>query len=322
MIKIGFIHLGCAKNQIDSELMLALLKQNDCELLDEYCDADVVVINTCGFIESAKVEAIENIVEVIALKNEGRVGGIVVCGCLSERYKEEIEEQFPEVDCFLGTGSYKSIVTAVKAAYNKTKYCEFAAKEAHIIEGDRIITTQLPTAYIKISEGCDNCCSYCAIPLIRGKFRSRTIESIVAEAKHLASIGVRELIVIAQDTTRYGEDIYNKKALPELLQKLAEIREFVWIRVMYLYPDRVTDELLYVIAKNDNIINYIEMPIQHASGKILKDMNRMGNEKTLLATIQKIRDTIPNVVLRTTIMVGFPGETENDFEILYEFLKK
>ena len=321
-IKAGLISLGCAKNQVDSELMLGILSENGVEITAKEEDADVIIINTCGFIEQAKTEAIENILEIIELKKEGIVKGIIVTGCLSERYKNEIEKEFPEVSAFLGTGSYNKIYETVKSVYNGEKYVAFDEKESHIIEGKRILISPPYTAYIKISEGCDNCCSYCAIPLIRGRFRSRKTESIISEAKLLTQNGVKEICITAQDTTRYGLDLYGEYKLAHLLNELCKINGLEWIRVLYLYPDKITDELLEVIAQNKKIVNYIDMPVQHASGRILKLMNRQGDKKSLLAIIKKIREKIPGVVLRTTVMTGFPQESEKDFEELAAFIKE
>lgn len=321
MLKVSLISLGCAKNLVDSELMLGALKENQIDFTPDIDKADVVIINTCGFIETAKNEAIENILEVVALKKEGKIKGIVVTGCLSERYKAEIEKEFPEVDAFLGTGSYNNIVKAVLSAVQNENYLSFEEKENHNIDGERVLSTPSYTAYLKLSEGCDNCCSYCAIPSIRGKFRSRTMENILTEAKKINQNGVKELVLIAQDSTRYGLDLYGEYKIAPLLKELCKI-DFEWIRLLYCYPERVTDELLEVIANEEKIVKYIEMPVQHASGKILKLMNRKGDKESLLALVQKIREKIPNVVLRTTVIVGFPQETKKDFEELATFVKE
>lgn len=320
-MKVSLISLGCAKNLVDSELMLGVLKENKIEYIPDIDKADVVIINTCGFIETAKNEAIENILEVVALKKEGKIKGIVVTGCLSERYKSETQKEFPEVDAFLGTGSYNQIVKAVLSAVQNENYLSFEEKEKHNIDGERVLSTPSYTAYLKLSEGCDNCCSYCAIPSIRGRFRSRTMESIVAEAKKLSENGVKELVLIAQDSTRYGQDLYGEYKIAPLLKELCKI-DFEWIRLLYCYPERVTDELLEVIASEEKIVKYIEMPVQHASGKILKLMNRRGDKESLLALVKKIREKIPNVILRTTVIVGFPQETKKDFEELATFVKE
>ncbi len=322
MINVALISLGCAKNLVDSELMLGVLKENDINIVIEPYLADVVVINTCGFLEQAKQEAIESILEIIELKKEGKIKGIIVAGCLSQRYKEEIEKEFPEVDGFLGTGSYNEVFNAVTKILKGNKFSSFNDREQHNIDGQRVISTPSYSAYIKISEGCDNLCSYCAIPLIRGAFRSRKIENIVNEAKLLAKKGVKEIILIAQDTTRYGLDLYNEYCLPKLLNELCKIEQLVWIRVLYFYPERITDELLDVMANEEKIVKYIEMPIQHSSEKILKAMNRKGNSQSLLELIKKIREKIPNVIIRTTVIVGFPNETKKDFLCLATFVKE
>ena len=322
MINVGFIHLGCAKNQVDTELMLYLVKEKGYNISSEYCDCDVAVINTCAFIESAKKEAIENILEAAALKAEGRIKHIIVTGCLPQRYDGEIANEFPEVDCFIGTGSYNEIANAIEnllsAAPTRREY--FNEKEAHNIDGNRILSTPSYWAYIKISEGCDNRCAYCAIPDIRGKFRSRTTESILNEAENLANNGVRELVVISQDTTKYGEDIYGKPLLHELLEKLCKVEGLEWIRVMYLYPDKITQEIIDTIADNDKIVKYIEMPIQHISNDVLQRMNRKGSKEDITDLVGKIRNKIPQVILRTTIITGFPGENDDDFTQLHEFI--
>ncbi|MBE6903610.1 MAG: 30S ribosomal protein S12 methylthiotransferase RimO [Ruminococcaceae bacterium] len=317
---VGCISLGCAKNLIDAELMLAKIKEAGIEIVSEYCDADVVVINTCGFLEDAKKEAIENIFEVAALKNEGRVKKIIVTGCLAQRYKDEIADEIPEVDAFLGTGSYLNIVEAIKEVMNNKKYCCFDKRENHCIDGERLVTTPFYTAYIKISEGCDNCCSYCAIPIIRGKFRSRKIESIVSEAEKLVKNGVKELNIISQDTTKYGTDIYNKPMLVELLKELSKINNLEWIRVLYTYPERMSDELIDEIANNPKIVKYIDMPIQHCNERILKLMNRQGSVEALTSLINKMRSKIKCLVLRTTLITGFPTETQEEFAQMMDFI--
>lgn len=320
-VTVGGIALGCAKNLVDMELMLAEIKNAGIEILNEYNSADIVIINTCGFLEDAKKEAIENILEVAALKEEGRVKKIIVTGCLAERYKGEIADEFPEVDAFLGTGSYLKILQAIKEVQNGNRYSCFDNREAHKIDGERFVTTPSYTAYLKISEGCDNCCTYCAIPLIRGRFRSRTIESIVKEAEKLAEQGVKELNIISQDTTRYGEDLYGTYKLPELLRKLSEIEKLHWIRVLYTYPEKITDELLDEIAVNPKVVKYIDMPVQHSSGRILSLMNRQGNSERLLALVEKMRNKIKGLTIRTTVITGFPTETEEEFTELCEFVK-
>ena len=319
--KIGFISLGCPKNQVDSEMMLKKLADADFEIIDTAVGADVVIINTCGFIEPAKQEAIENILEMGALKEDGQVGKIIVIGCMAQRYKEEILKEMPEVDAVAGIGNNGDIVAFVEGVLNGEVEAAFPEREKMPIEGERILSTTSHWAYLKISDGCSNCCTYCAIPSIRGPFRSRTIESIVEEAKLLALRGVKELIVIAQDTTRYGLDIYGELKLPELLRELDKINGIEWIRLLYCYPDRLTDELLETMRDCKKVLHYIDLPLQHASGNVLKAMNRTGDDKFLLALIEKVRSYMPDCILRTTFITGFPGETEEDFTILSEFVE-
>lgn len=318
---IAFISLGCAKNQVNTEIMIASVKNAGYNVTGEIENSDVTVINTCGFIEDAKSEALETIFEVAALKNEGKIKKIIVCGCLAQRYPDNIEEELYEVDGFLGVGSFSRIVEAIERVLENERVLMFDSLDNIQLEGERILVSPYYSAYLKIADGCSNRCSYCAIPLIRGDFRSRKMEDIVNEAKKLCDNGVKELIVIAQDTTNYGIDLYGERKLPELLRMLCKECTATWIRVMYLYPERITDELIDVIASEDKIVKYIEMPIQHASGKVLKSMNRPGDSESLTALVKKLRDRIGGVVLRTTVMVGFPTETENDFEELCEFLK-
>lgn len=321
-VKIGMISLGCAKNQVNSENMMSALDEAGFELTRDFDGAAVVVINTCGFIEEAKEEAILNIIEVGKLKAENRVDKIIVAGCLPERYREELFSEMPEIDAVLGCGSYHRIVEVAKAVISGETPAVFDAPRDAPLNESRILSTPSYTAYIKIAEGCDNRCSYCVIPSLRGGFRSRKIEDVLAEAEDLAALGVGELIVIAQDTSRYGKDIYGEGKLPELLTKLAKIKGLEWIRVHYLYPDEVDDELIRVIADEPKIVKYLDIPIQHASDKILKDMNRRGDKAYLDSLFNKIRERIPEVVLRTSVIVGFPGETPEDFEELCDFLKK
>jgi len=318
--KIGFISLGCPKNQVDSELMIKKLSDAGYNMIDTPFGADIVIINTCGFIEAAKQEAIDNILEMGQYKEDGEVGKIIVIGCMAERYKDEILKEMPEVDAVAGLGINENIVEFVNSVVNDGKKSEYPVKTSLPLSGERILTTPSHWAYLKISDGCSNCCSFCAIPLIRGPFRSRKIEDIVSEAKNLAENGVRELIVIAQDTTRYGLDIYGELKLPALLSELSKIEKLHWIRLLYCYPDRITDELLTVMRDNDKILNYIDLPLQHASGRLLKSMNRTGDRQSLTALIEKIRSYMPNCVLRTTFITGFPGETDGDFDELSEFI--
>ncbi|MBQ8605701.1 MAG: 30S ribosomal protein S12 methylthiotransferase RimO [Clostridia bacterium] len=320
-ITVGFISLGCAKNQINTEHMIAAVQKAGYKVTGEIELTDVTVINTCGFIEDAKKEALDTIFEVAALKNEGKIKKIIVCGCLAQRYSDNIAQELYEVDGFVGVGSFERIVEAIETVMRGEK-AEFFDDLSNIqLEGDRILTTLPFSAYIKIADGCSNRCSYCAIPDIRGPFKSRKMENIVAEAKALVKGGARELIVIAQDTSNYGIDIYGERKLPKLLSELCKIDGLCWLRVMYLYPDKITDELIEVIKTEDKIVKYIEMPIQHASENVLRAMNRPGSDKTLLELVSKLRREIPDVSLRTTVMVGFPGETDEDFEILCKFLK-
>ncbi len=322
-ITVGMISLGCPKNQVDAEIMLADLKKNGFELVGDAALAEVVIINTCGFIESAKNESIEQILEMGLLKKEGRIKKIVVTGCLAERYRDELAREIPEADIILGIGSNSTLCDAIKKSFEQADpICSYGKKESLTLEGDRVLTTLPFYAYLKIAEGCDNCCTYCAIPEIRGRFRSREIESVVAEAKSLAAAGVRELVVVAQDTTRYGLDLYKKPMLPELLGRLNEIDGIKWIRVLYAYPEMVSNELLDAIASLDKVVKYIDLPIQHANGEVLRRMNRRGNREELTALIKKMREKIPDLVLRTTLITGFPGESEEQFCELCEFLKE
>lgn len=327
-MKVGFVSLGCPKNQLDTEVMLHEVASAGYEITPDETEADVVIINTCGFIESAKKEAIENILDVAWLKKNRSLKAIIVTGCLAERYRESILEEMPEVDAVLGVGSIHNIVEAVEAVTvkkkkgSKRKYTSFEDKEAVRLGGDRILTTPEYTAYLKIAEGCDNRCSYCAIPSIRGKFRSRTIEDIVKEAKDLESLGVRELNIVAQDITRYGLDLYGEYKLAELLRKITEVTQIPWIRLLYCYPDKITDELIAEIRDNPRILKYIDLPMQHISDNMLKAMNRHGDGAMIRDVVAKLRREIPDIVIRTTFIVGFPGETEEDFVELCEFVKE
>lgn len=327
-MKVGFVSLGCPKNQIDTEVMLREVAAAGYEITPEETEADVVIINTCGFIESAKREAIDNILDIAWLKKNHKLKAIVVTGCLAERYREEIFEQFPEVDALLGVGSIHNIVEAIEAVTvnkkkaSKAKYSSFEDKESVRLGGERILTTPEYAAYIKIAEGCDNRCAYCAIPSIRGKFRSRTIEDIVAEAKELDALGVRELTVVAQDTTRYGLDIYGEYSLAKLLRAITDETKIPWIRLLYCYPDKITDELVAEMRDNPRILKYIDMPIQHISDRMLTAMNRHGDSALIKSVIAKLRKEIPDIVIRTTFIVGFPGESEEDFRELCEFVSE
>lgn len=321
-IKVGMVSLGCSKNLVDSERMLAKLRRKGYQLVTEPGLADIAVVNTCGFIQSAKEEAIETIIELGKLKKDGTLKKIIITGCLVERYKEEAAELFPEADAVVGIGNNKDIVDILDHVLANERYVNFAPKLDAELTGSRIISTLPFFAYLKIAEGCSNCCTYCAIPQIRGKFRSVPMEDVLAEAKWLADNGVTEIVVIAQDSTRYGEDLYGKSKLPELLKKIAEIDGIRWIRVLYCYPERITDELLDIIANEEKIVKYLDIPIQHCNGDILSRMNRWGDEEQLGALFAKIRERVPGIVLRTTLITGFPGETEEQFNELAEFVKK
>ncbi|MBQ3088551.1 MAG: 30S ribosomal protein S12 methylthiotransferase RimO [Clostridia bacterium] len=320
--KIGMVSLGCPKNQVDAERMLAELKSAGFEITNEEEKAEVIIVNTCGFIESAKTEAIENIIEVAAYKESGSLKALIVTGCLAERYKEQILAEIPEVDTVVTLGANKNIVDIVNDALDGKNQLYSADKALLPLTGERILTTPFYTAYLKVAEGCNNRCSYCAIPDIRGNFRSLPIEDCVAEAEKLAKNGVKELVVVAQDTTNYGADIYGKPSLPELLKELIKIEGLHWIRTLYTYPDKISDELLELIASEEKLVPYLDIPIQHASDKILKKMNRRGNSADIKALITKIREKIPGVTLRTSLITGFPGEDEEDFTTLAEFVNE
>lgn len=320
-MKIGLISLGCAKNLVDSEHMLARLREVGHEIVTDMGEAEVGIVNTCGFIESAKTEAIETILEAAQCKQTGKMQGLVVTGCLAQRYREEIEKDLPEVDVICGTGSYENITEAVEAAYGHKKRTYFGAIDQADLGGARSRLTPGYTAYFKIAEGCSNTCAYCIIPKLRGKYRSRAYEELIEEAQVLSDAGVKELIVIAQDITKYGVDLYQKRRLPELLRELCKMN-FTWIRLHYLYPDQMTDELIDVIASEDKIVKYLDIPLQHVSGRILRAMRRPGDRESLTALIHKLRDRISGLVLRTSLIVGLPGETEEEFTELCEFLQE
>lgn len=321
-LKVSMVSLGCSKNQIDGEILLSLVKKGGFELIPDASLADVVIINTCGFIESAKQESIDNILEFCELKKQGVVESIIVTGCLAQRYKDEIIKEIPEVDAVLGIGSNKNIVDVINSTYKGEKVKDFRSKYDLPLDGDRILTNLPYYAYLKIAEGCSNMCTYCAIPMIRGLFRSRKLESIVYEAKLLVERGVKELILVAQDTGLYGEDIYGEKSLDKLLLELCKIDNLEWIRILYCYPERVTDSLLEVINSQDKIAKYIDMPLQHVNKKILKNMNRIGDIDFLKSHINYIRSKVPGIAIRTTFITGFPGETEEQFYELLGFLKE
>lgn len=321
-IKVGMVSLGCSKNLVDSERMLYKLKKHGYELVTEPGLADIAVVNTCGFIKSAKEEAIETILELAALKNDGTLKKIVITGCLTERYREEAAELFPEADAVIGIGNNKDIVDILNEVMAGERIVKFAPKLDAELTGDRIISTLPFFTYLKIAEGCSNCCTYCAIPMIRGKFRSVPMEDVLAEARKLAENGITELVVIAQDTSRYGEDLYGVPKLPELLRELCKIDGLKWIRTLYCYPERITDELLDAVASEEKLVKYLEIPIQHCDGNILSSMNRWGDEKKLEALFRHIREKVPGVILRTTLITGFPGESEEQFNNLAEFVQR
>ncbi len=320
-VKVGMVSLGCAKNQVDGEVLMASLKNAGYELCDDAALADVAIVNTCGFIESAKAESIEEILELVTLKKEGRIKKIVVTGCLSERYQEQIRKEIPEVDAAVGIGANGEIAEIIGQVMAGETPEVFPDKEKMPLCGDRELSTPSYFAYLKIAEGCDNRCTYCAIPLIRGGYRSRSMESIVEEAEKLAAGGAKELIVIAQDTSRYGLDLYGELKLPELLRRLCAIDGVRWIRLLYCYPDTITDELLDVMAREEKIVKYIDLPLQHASGRVLRAMNRRGDRESLTQLIAHMREKIPGLILRTTLITGFPGETEEDFAELSQFVQ-
>lgn len=322
-MKIGFISLGCSKNLVDTEVMLHRLAEAGYEITPDETDADILVINTCGFIESAKQESIDTILEMAELKKEGHLRAILCTGCLAERYREEILAQLPEVDGLLGVGSLSEIVSTVqRLEEGEKRVCAFLDKESSALGGDRVLTTPSYTAYLKVGEGCDNRCTYCAIPLIRGRFRSRTIEDVVAEAKDLEALGVKELNLIAQDTTRYGLDIYGEYALARLVKAICKETTIPWIRLLYCYPDKITDELIEELKSNPRLVKYMDIPIQHYSDTILSAMNRHGGSQTIEDAVRRLRQGVPGITLRTTAMVGFPGESEEDFEALCAFVKQ
>ena len=323
MLKIALESLGCSKNLVDAEIMMGILNRKGYKLVGNMEEADIALVNTCGFIESAKQESIETILEIARLKETANLKLLIVTGCLAQRYSDELKEEIPEIDAIVGTGSYQNIDEIVSGLEKENKIVSLNDIEFVYNEDlPRYVSTPSYMAYLKISEGCDKHCTYCIIPKLRGKQRSRKIEDIVAEAKDLAARGVKELVVIAQDSTMYGSDIYGKAVLPELLEELAQVEGIKWIRIMYSYPESITEELVQVIKKYDNICNYFDMPIQHASNRILKLMNRHTTKEDILAKIEMIRNNIPDATLRTTIITGFPGETEEDFEELIEFAKK
>ena len=322
MYKISMVSLGCPKNQVDAEMMLATLKAAGFEIGAPEAEADAIIINTCGFIEDAKKEAIENILEAAEYKKTGKCKVLIVTGCLAERYKNDVTEEIPEVDVCVGIGADGDIAKIVTDALKGSTENVFADKYDLNLNSDRILGGYPFSTYLKIGDGCDNCCTYCAIPKIRGRMRSRTIEDCVKEAAKLAAGGVKELTVVAQDTTAYGEDIYGRPMLAELLRELCKIEGLHWIRTLYTYPDRITDELLETVAQEEKLVKYFDIPLQHVNGDILKRMNRKGDYESLSALIDKIRAKVPGVTLRTTLITGFPGETDEQFCELAQFVKE
>lgn len=320
--KISLISLGCAKNLVNSEQMLYLLSEAGYTLVPEPDGADAVIINTCGFIDAAKSEAIDTVLEMAELKKAGRLGKIIVTGCLAERYQDTVMQELPEIDAVLGVGSFGDIVEAVTKALNNESVLRFGDKNAPVEETPRVVSTGPSWAYLRIAEGCNNFCAFCAIPYIRGRYRSREIENVVEEARELAEHGVKELIVIAQDITRYGTDLYGKRCLAELCRRLAEIDGVEWIRLHYLYPDQFDDELIDEIASNEKIVKYLDIPIQHINNDILKSMNRRGTGDDIRKLFKELRERIPGVVLRTSLISGLPGEGDAEFEELCSFLRE
>ncbi len=322
MPSVGFISLGCAKNQVNTEQMICLLSEAGYTISPEADEVDVAVVNTCGFIDSAKSEAIANILMLAERKQLGRVGKILVAGCLSERYRDEILEELPEVDGVLGTGSYYDIVQAVEEVLGGGRPEKFGDIDAPIPEVGRVLTTPRHYAFLKIAEGCDNHCAFCVIPSLRGRYRSRAYEDVLQEARELAEAGVRELIVVAQDTSRYGLDLYGERKLAPLLRDLCKIEKLHWVRIHYLYPDEIPDELIDVIASEPKIVKYLDIPIQHVNDRILRRMNRRGDAKFLADMLTRLRSRIPGLVIRTSLITGLPGEGEAEFEELCDFLQE
>lgn len=321
-IRIAFVSLGCDKNLVDSEVMLGLLQKSGFALISDESQADVLVVNTCCFIQDAKEESIESILEMAQYKKTGNCKALIVTGCMAERYKDEILSEIPEVDGVVGTTGYESIVEVVEEILQGKKIQMFSDVNAKTSENyQRVLSTAGYFAYLKIAEGCDNRCTYCIIPQLRGKYRSRSMESLISEAKTLASQGVKELILVAQDTTRYGIDLYGEKKLPQLLKELCKIDDLKWIRLLYCYPEEITDELIDVIAEEEKVCSYLDMPIQHANTSILKRMGRRSTKEDLIHLINKLRKRIPDICLRTTLIVGFPGETDEEYEDLVQFVK-
>jgi ribosomal protein S12 methylthiotransferase len=319
---VGLVNLGCAKNQVDGEIMLAALQKAGFRVRDEASLADVAIVNTCAFINSAKQEAIDEILELARLKAEGKIKAIVVTGCMAERYRGQVMREIPEVDAVVGIGADSDIAAVVKKVLGGEKAESFPEKTELPLCGGRLLLTPSWSPYLKIAEGCSNRCSYCAIPMIRGKYRSRPMESVVAEAERLAANGAKELVLIAQDTTRYGTDLYGKPALAELLRRLCRVGGVEWLRVLYAYPDGITDELLRTFAGEEKIVKYIDLPLQHCNAEILRSMRRGGDRGEIEALIGKMRAAVPGLVIRTTLIAGYPGETEGQFDELCSFVRK
>lgn len=318
-MKVGFVSLGCSKNLIDTEMAIGLFKRNNFEIVNDVEKAEIIIVNTCGFIESAKQEAINTILEMAEHKENGTCKYLVVMGCLVQRYKKELQKALPEVDLFIEINDYTNYWDKILELLDEKEKPDTINNLCYM---DRVISTGNKTAYLKIAEGCSNRCTYCAIPYIRGPYVSRPMEEVLEEAKKLAVAGIKELIVIAQDTTRYGEDLYGESKLSDLLNELCKIDGFEWIRFLYAYPESITDELIQTVKNNPKICNYFDIPIQHISDSVLRRMNRRTTGKQIEELINKIKKQIPNVILRTSLIVGFPGETEEDFNKLYEFVKK
>lgn len=326
--KIGVVSLGCPKNLVDSEIMLGILKKEDYEITNDESDANIIIVNTCGFIESAVEESINSILEMAQYKQR-KCKLLIVTGCLAERYKEQILKEIPEVDAVIGTGGYGHIAQIIEKldkaeetiSQDKRLFLDYESGVEYL-KGERVISSKIGYAYLKIAEGCDNCCTYCVIPSLRGAYTSRPMEDIIVEAEQLAKQGVKEVILIAQDVTRYGEDLYKQKKLVDLIREISKIEEIKWIRLLYCYPEEIDDNLIAEIASNPKVVKYLDIPIQHASDKILKAMGRRGTLDNLEMLLSKLRNGIPDIVIRTTLIVGFPGEDEKDFKILYNFVKK
>ncbi len=313
MIKVGMVSLGCSKNQVDAERLLALLPKGEFAVCPDPGQCQVVIVNTCGFIEDAKQESIDTILEFAALKERGDLRCLVVTGCLAQRYREELAREIPEADVVLGIGRNGEIAAAIRNALEGNRVLAFGPKEDLSLEGDRVLAGPPYSAYVKVAEGCSNRCSYCAIPLIRGDFRSRPLENILEEVRSLAARGIKEVNLVAQDTSRYGLDLYGAYRLPDLIHQVCAVEGIHWVRILYCYPDRITGELIAAMASEPKVCKYIDIPVQHGSGKVLREMNRQGDRRSILDVVRRLREGIPGVAIRTTMIAGFPGETEEDF---------